>query len=306
VAAEVEASPSRSRPLTNLETEESQAAPDISAGWRVVGVVAGQTTLVTALLYYFGWTRTQAVMGYFGINSAIARLSVNDYIIRSLSIGVRMLIILGLLALILLLGHRWLSAVLASRQRPSLTRLTILICVLTGFSLCVAGMLGFYNWVVYSTQYPFVPVMIAVGVTLVGYGFHLYSADRPNPQSRRLSARTQAAVVVVLDIVLIFWAVAVYANITGGQAAKQLASNLATQPSVAIYSEKPLGLNPPAKVQQLPASYSQYRYLYTNLKLLLYSAGQYFLVPGDWKRGHDPVFLIYEGNGIRFEFYVGS
>jgi hypothetical protein len=304
--AGAEASSNRTQPVTDPDTKDSQTSHDISTGWRIVGTVAGQATLVAALLFYFGWARTQAVMGYFGINSAIARLSVNDYILRSLSITIRMLIILGLLTLILLSGHRWLSTTLASRQRPFMARLAMLACVVPGFLLCIAGVLGFYNWVVYSTQYPFVPIMFAVGVTLVAYGFHIRSFVQPNLQPHKWSARTQTATLVILNIALIFWAVAAYANITGQRAGELLASNLTAQPSVIIYSEKSLGLTTPVKVQQLPGNDSQYRYRYSNLKLLLYSTGQYFLVPDNWKRGHDPVFLINEGNEIRFEFYTGS
>jgi uncharacterized membrane protein len=305
-AAGAKASANRTQSVTDLDAEDSQTSHDISTGWRIVGTVAGQATLVAALLFYFGWARTQAVMGYFGINSAIARLSVNDYILRSLNITIRMLVILGLLTLVLLSGHRWLSTSLASRQRPFMVRLAMLACVVPGFLLCIAGVLGLYNWVVYSTQYPFVPIMFAVGVTLVAYGFHIRSFVQPSPQSHKWPAKTQTATLVILNVALIFWAVAAYANITGQQAGEQLASNLAAQPSVTIYSEKPLGLTTPVKVQQLPGNDSQYRYRYSNLKLLLYSAGQYFLVPDDWKRGRDPVFLINEGNNVRFEFYPGS
>lgn len=75
VTAETEASASSAQPVADLDTEDGQTGHDISAGWRIAGTVAGQATVVAALLFYFGWARTQAVMGYFGINSAIARLS---------------------------------------------------------------------------------------------------------------------------------------------------------------------------------------------------------------------------------------
>lgn len=305
-AVGADGSSSRSQQPVTPDTEKSEGRTGIPARWRAAGAVVGQTTLIGALLYYFGWARTQAAMGYFGIDSSVARFSVNDYIIRSLNVGIKMLVILGLLALLLVLGHRWLSGMLASLQRPSMTRRVILICTLTGLLLCIAGLLGFYNFVIYSTQYPFVPVMIAVGVTLIGYGFHLYVSSRPDPQPYAWSAWVQAVVIIALDIILIFWTVAVYAGITGEQDAKELAANLSAQPSVAIYSEDPLGLNPPAKAKELPASYSRYRYLYTNLKLLLYSSGRYFLVPDNWERGREPVLVVDEGSSLRFEFFTGS
>jgi hypothetical protein len=289
------------------DTADDMAGSDISAALRVAGSVAGQTTLVVALLFYFGWARTQAEMGYFGVSTSVANLSVNDYVLRSLDVAVRLLVILGLLTLILLAGHRWLAGVLADRPRPAMARVAVLACVLAGVLLCIAGVLGFGNWVVYSTQYPFVPIMLAVGVTLVGYGFRIRRLAQPDLRSRGWSARTMTTMLVVLDIALIFWAVAVYASISGRQVGEQLVSSLGTEPRVVVYSEKALGLAAPGlKVEQLPESSYQYRYRYSNLRLLLYSSGRYFLLPDGWKQGRDPVFLLNEGNGSRIEFYSGS
>jgi hypothetical protein len=114
-------------------------------------------------------------------------------------------------------------------------------------------------------------------------------------------------ILVVLDVVLIFWAVAVQANISGQQVGEQLASNLQAQPSVVVYSQQSLGLTAPSvKVARLSGDGYQYRYRYSELRLLLYSDDRYFLLPDGWEQGRDPVFLIEEGNGIRAEFYSGS
>ena len=287
-----EALASRAGPAADLDTGNSSTGHDISAALRVAGSVAGQTTLVIALLFYFGWARTQTLLNYFGISAAIAHLSVNDYVLRSLNITIRLLVILGLLTLLFLSGHRWLVTALAAQRYPSLARFTMLACVVPGFLLCVVGVLGFYNWVTYSTQYPFVPVTLAVGITLVGYGFHIRTLAAADPQPHRWSARTQIATLVVLNIAFIFWAVAVYASITGQRSAYLLASNLGAQPGVIVYSEKSLDLTAPGvKVQQPPGNDSHYRYRYSNLKLLFYSNGRYFLLPIGWKRGRDPVLV---------------
>src|ERR1700733_8747141 len=71
-------SPSRSQQPASLGAEKGEERAGIPARWRAAGAVVGQTTLIGALLYYFGWARTQAAMGYFGIDSSIARFSVND------------------------------------------------------------------------------------------------------------------------------------------------------------------------------------------------------------------------------------
>lgn len=297
---------SPARPVADPDADGNLPGRDISAVLRLAGSIVGPTTLVVALLFYFGWARTQALMGYFGINAAIAHLSVNDYVLRSLNITVRLLIILGLLTLIILSGHRWLVATLAAR-RPSVARFAALAFIVPGLLLCIAGVLGFNNWVVYSTRYPFVPILFAAGVTCVGYGFNIRSSNHPERRPRTWSARSQTATLVVVNIAFIFWAVAVYASISGRQAADQLTSKLGAQPSVIVYSAKSLGLaSPQVKVEQLPGSDSQYQYRYSNLKLLLYSNGRYFLLPRGWKQGHDPAFVLEEGNSLRFEFYTGA
>lgn len=307
IDARTEAFTTRARPVADPEADGNLPGRDISTVLRVAGSIVGPTTLVVALLFYFGWARTQALMGYFGINAAVAHLSVNDYVLRSLSITVRLLVILGLLTLVLLSGHRWLVSKLAARRSPSVARFAALAFIVPGLLLCIAGVLGFNNWVIYSTRYPVVPILFALGVTCVGYGFNIRSSAQPESQPRSWSARSQTATLVVVNIAFIFWAVAVYASIAGRQAADQLASNLGGQPSVIVYSAKSLGLtNPQVKVEQLPGSDSQYEYRYSNLKLLLYSNGRYFLLPSGWKQGHDPAFVLEEGNSMRFEFYAGT
>jgi hypothetical protein len=296
----------RAQPTADPDGGDNRLGRDISAALRIAGSIAAPTTLVVALLFYFGWARTQALLDYFGINAAIAHLSVNDYVLRSLGITVRLLVILGLLTLILLSVHRWLVTVLATRQHSFRARFAMLAFVVPGLLLCVAGILGFYNWVVYSPRYPFVPILFAVGVTLVGYGFHIRSFEYDLPP-RNWSARAQTATLVVVNIAFIFWTVAVYASIIGREAADQLASKLGAQPSVIVYSTKPLGLTAPGiKVEQLPGSDSQYRYRYSSLRLLLYSNGRYFLLPNGWRPHHEPVILLEEGSNVRFEFYTGS
>jgi hypothetical protein len=293
---------------TNSAASEADSPDGLetAAVLRVVGSTAGQTTLIAALLFYFGWARTQAAFSYFGIDSSIAQLSVSDYILRSIDVTVRPLVILGLLILIVLYGHRWLASKLAARGDPKLGRIVMLVCIIVGGLFCVLGVLGFYNVVVYSSKYPFVPVLLAIGVTFVGYGFSILGIARPDLPRRRWRFRSQAIIVVILDIALLFWAVSVYASVSGQQAAAKLASSLGAQPGVVIYSESSLSLNAPGvEVSQLRGPGNQYHYRYSNLRFLLYSNGEYFLLPDGWKQGKDPVFLLKVNDSLRLEFYSG-
>src|SRR5262249_61939 len=157
---------------------------------------------------------------------------------------------------------------------------------------------------------------LAAGVTSLSYGFYLRTfpdqgsgenrsensksnawlfknRSRPEPEPHSWTAQFQIITTIIIDIALIFWALPIYANIAGQQAGKELASNLGVLPKVVVYSETSLGLmDPGIRTELIGKSITQYRYRYSNLRLLLYSDGRYLLIPDTWKPGRDPVFLL--------------
>jgi hypothetical protein len=293
----------------------------LSDAARLVGAIAGQTTLIAALLFYFGWVRIQAELTYFGVNPDVANVSVDDYLLASSQVAIRMLVFLGLLVLVALAGHRWLKDVLTERRS--------LVCITraVGVLLCIGGVLGYFNVLNYSSQYPIVPVMLGAGVTIVWYADYLRGQQNEGAkgkgkkgqsrEARTQKARTQkgraesrssllsraeAVALIAVDVLLIFWVVAVYADNNGTQYSEQL--KLRSLPGVVVYSSDPLGLAAPGlSVKKLAPGQSRYSYRYSGLKYLLYSSGQYFLLPDGWKRGHDPVFVLRQDDGMRVEFY---
>ena len=154
---------------------------------------------------------------------------------RTWATQARPLAVLGLIALVLLVGHRWLAAALAACGRLAIVRVAMVACAL-GVILCIAAFLGSFNWVIYSTRYPLVPILLAVGVTLVGYGLYIRRLAQPDPPHRGWPDRIQVIVLIVLDVALIFWVVAVYASVSGQQVGQHLASNLQAQPAVVVYT----------------------------------------------------------------------
>src|ERR1700761_7412853 len=82
---------------SSANADTSPPGSDLSAAVHAVGSIAGSTTLIAALLFYFGWARTQAALGYFGLNVAVAHLSADDLVLRSVDVTVRPLTVLGLI-----------------------------------------------------------------------------------------------------------------------------------------------------------------------------------------------------------------
>jgi len=71
-----------------------------------------------------------------------------------------------------------------------------------------------------------------------------------------------------------------------------------------VFSAERLSLGPEVNVAALEQEGNAYRYRYTGLRLLAHANGRYLLISPQWRRGQDPVYLLQEHGGIRFEFIV--
>ncbi|MFB4296261.1 hypothetical protein [Actinomadura sp. NTSP31] len=295
------------RPSTeNTEDVEGHRPAGWAAGLQALGQVLAQTTLIVAVLYYFGWARSYALYPYFGVEPSMLRFSVTDYVLRSVVVTVQPLVIATLAILALPWAHRMLRKTVAKQVtggRRLLLRVVIIGCACTGAAFCVAGLLGFYNVVVYSTRYPLVPIFIGIGVALVMYAACWRGATSENPAPKGIEG-LQAAVLVALAGVLVLWAVGVYANLDGTDSARSIERRLDERPPVVVYSTTDLALSAPntgLRAERLHAVHGQYVYRYTGLRLLTYSNGRYILLPEHWAHARDPAFILDERDSLRFE-----
>ncbi|WP_433333289.1 hypothetical protein [Spirillospora sp. CA-294931] len=283
---------------------ERPPAPEIAVlapAFQLVGQVVAQTTALVAVLYYFGWARSNALLGHLGIDPALTRWSATDYALRSVSVVVRPLVIVAILVLCLRLAHRLLTREVERRDAAGGTRAASVVgltLVIAGLVLTVAGLLGFADVVVFSARYPLVPMILGAGVGLIAYGLQYLG-----PGEARISGISMA-VLIALAVTLILWTVSVYAGLAGRDAARLAILGLGNRTSVTVYSEDDLGFAAPGtglRAERLAAPEGRYKYRYTGLRLLLYSDKRYILLPDRWVRTRDPVFVIDEADGLRFE-----
>jgi len=76
-------------------------------------LVLAPTTVITALLFYFGWARTNALFGRLGIDQSALGFTVQDYLLRSVNSTFRPLSVVLLAATAGLSVHIALSRALA-------------------------------------------------------------------------------------------------------------------------------------------------------------------------------------------------
>lgn len=287
-------------------TRQGSGLADISRLGRIFGKVVAPTTLVTGLLFYFGWSFTYWYFHYLGVNSTLLGSSSQDYLMRSvdaLFVPVTVAAVVGLVVL-------WTRAVVpqklssdawarVERQRVSVS---------TGLGLLLVGVAGsaVVSGVARDNLFLIAPLSLVLGVLLLSYAVHSIRVAR-GPQRRTEGVDVQAlaewAAVFALVGVGLFWAVSDYAAAVGTLRARQTVALLPEEPHATLYSERSLDLTGPGVSEvRCTGAEAAYEFRYDGLVLVLQSGGQYLLLPRHWTRGTAPAAVVPEGGSTRLEF----
>lgn len=272
---------------------------------RLAGMLAANASLAVAVLFYMGWSSTNAIYAYFNVNPLDLDLSVTEYVLRSSAL---------LSSVLVLSGGLWLAVTGLPRVRPAellpgwavrlvpaalaraagrlreragdplfraRTGLLLLLAAGTCVALSVSG--------VVDLLYPTLALTGAGAVLLTGTAGSF---------SRALGLVTAAACAL--------WAAGVYAAEQGRAEAEQIAADLAHRTAVVVYSVKPIGLSGPGvEVQELPKEHT-YTRRYVGLRLLVSRGGRYYLLPVGWRHGVNATYLFKESDTTRIEILPGS
>ena len=280
----------------------------------LLGTVVAPTTLLTSLLFYFGWSHAYYFYDYFGVNSTLLGLSTRDYVQKAVDgLFIPMLVLAGV-GLLALWAHSLLRARLALGSRPYVLRL-IAGMAAVGLVLAIGGFWSVFavtalrRWL-YGTA---APLSLAFGVLLLLYTFHLWRSlatgqrtPGPAPGPAWGTVAEWAAVFVLVGLSL-FWAANNYSVAVGRQRAHQMVLQLPREPSVVLFSERSLSLVAPG-VREVRCKDPQagYRFRYDGLKLLPQSSGQYLLLPETWSRRNGVAILIPKNDSLRLELVPAS
>jgi hypothetical protein len=263
-----------------------------------LGLIAGQAALLGALLFYVGWVRTQSLLRHFGLDNNIIHLSWNDYILRSPNVVIPALTLTFAVSVLLVIAGGSLWTYLRRRQKDHLA-LSLGSYVLAAVAL-VLGLVGYFDKVVFSATIPFVPIFFAVAVALFALGAGVSPITDKAKSGVRAYHSTIAILVVLTAVLSTFWIASVYATHTGEALAVLIEKHPTTRTSVTIYSQVDLGLAPPVITTKL-AEDSPFKRRYSGLRFLIYAPDKYALIPENWRRGRDPVYIIRDDPSIRVE-----
>jgi hypothetical protein len=291
---------------------EFEAAEALPRALRLVGSVVAPTTLVTALLFYFGLLYAVGYYRFFGVNFTVLDLPFQGILILSASTGILPLAVLATVTLMAVWIYQLPLDGLVGVRRTVVARVVLPVSAAVGtllLGLVVADIL---------LRGPVFPRGLgeARGLSLVGglllliYAARLRGAVLPRRGRNRVPRAPQAALTAVkwgslfvLFSVGMFWAVGSYAVRVGTADASNLAAGLRCVPDVVVYSEKDLNLTHATVQEEVSGEPgSGYVFRYSGLKIVPQAGPNYLLVHADWSRATGPAILLPRSDAVRLEF----
>lgn len=261
---------------------------------RVLGGIVAPATLVAALMYYFGRLHATNFFAYLGVHFTVFDLTTIDYLVRSQDGLFLPIAVAGLGVLIVVWGRRIVGRRLPAATRASLRRLATPLVAVAGLAGLVVAAWGAVRPTAFAQAAVLPGIALASGVALLAY------AARAGSETTGISAAAivEWAAVFVLVSVGLFWAVANYSAALGAARAREFHARLGERPTVALVSEKDLGLS---GVRAIPcADGTGVRYV--GLVLVLQAGGRYLFLPAGWNPGEGPAILLPESDVVHLEF----
>ena len=289
---------------------------------------------MTALLVFFGYTRSRAYFGYFGIDQGVLNYSLQDHVLRSadstFGAAVRALAVILVLVAIDRLLARWTRPGSNPRSQQLLGRPKVGRIVRVG--LVAVGLLLITLCLLSSVGVPVATVRVSEQATAVGLALGAIIVLRIGPYleltagehkplveasgtvevgqtsgtggSTRLAfGKTGRSLAVVVLLLALFWACTLYASGAGEEVARQVDDEPAHLPLVTVFSDEYLDL--PGELVDMseirsPAGESSYRY--TGLRLLTHSNDRWFLLTGRYAQGYrSSAVILRDSDAVRVE-----
>lgn len=275
----------------------------------ILGFFANLTVL-TALLVYFGWRRSATQADRLGIAESILGMSTRDYLLRSVSPVLVLLVGVSVAGLAWVILDRWLQPLVRSGTKRSGAdvstdrRMVWVLRTLSVAWILLPALVWAVGFVWRALAFVLFPVSIGIGVLLTLYVAYLRQLGSPTDDAARGRNLVLQVSTALLVGVCLFWAAANYANVEGVQLARDIIERTDRLPGVIIYSRGRLHLDGPGVSEtELSQVEGDLRYRYRGLRLLEHTGGKYFLISDGWTATYGVVFVLRDDDeSLRIDF----
>ena len=281
------------------------AAPTGSVWSHVLGflsVIGPPATVVTALVFYFGWARAQAQAEWMGLHVNLFGYTTRDFALLSISALYLPLLLLIALAMLWV----WLDRLLrrridrgaAGRWATALPRAALL-----GAGALIGLMVVLlFAERVYSPLYA--PYLVTAGVLVAAWAVRIRrcAAAVEGPRRPAEQQAVEATLLLVLVALLLFWGTSNFAEARGRGLAEDLEVNLPWLPRAQVYSQEPLGLDVPGVSTHELGTAEAPLYRYDGLRLLTVSGERYFFLHEGWSVEEGTVVVLPDDASLRVQY----
>jgi hypothetical protein len=298
-------------PAKNVENPQASA---LRSALETLSLGVGPTTLIAALLFYFGYVYTQARFAPFGMDPSLLGLSTQDYLLRGIRPFIPPLLLTLTFALPLIWIHRWMDHLEVANHLRYIGRLSA-VMIVTGIVATVLAVIGVSqmmdNLCLVSFcpfAAPFItPVAVILGPATLSYALRLRSVVTEHTQQPSKSSRRSAMILTVTSLIVVFGLFEFFGDWAysfGTRDAKSEESNVSCQDfGVIVYSTLQLQL----KVEGVTETFiggepPAYRFRYTGLVFFIRAGGKFFLIPEQWIASRQVAIVLPDNDAIRLEY----
>jgi hypothetical protein len=294
--------------MTDTEPqEEPSRTPGLVAQLTTYSSVIAPTSVITTLLFYFGYLATRARFEYFGVYLDLVNLSTPDLLLYGsevVFVPVMLVAFTVLIAVALRLAGQWL---VSDPRRDALSGWITLTVLLVAILLLLRALVGVLVPSVSRTESSGVtPLSLMLGALLLRYSASLWqtlAARRPRPPwtPPREGVNVGRYALLALMVAGLFWTAGSFASNYGTGRALDDAEGLPNRPAVILDSHDPVDGPPQGVLHTVLPGNEKFRHRYTGLRLLVESDKRLFLVPTPWSSRTSRTLVIENSAEIRLQ-----
>jgi hypothetical protein len=304
---------------TAEQSNETSGITSPSALLKVLGAVGGQITLLTALLFYFGWARTAAEAQYLGFDASALQLSTSDYVLRSVDTLFLSLFLLAAAMIGVQIAHPHIVSWCHNRidRFHAWLRVAIpLILLMFPLAAWAATRRAPQWWRLVMPLSVTIAVVLCLYIALLARALRqLGSAPSADAALQHAAAQKhepqswwptlQGTLAIALVVLCLFWTIGRFAAVVGDSVAANFVSSIQHQDAAAVtlLSKYDLRIDDLGVHTTRFGDGGTFRFEYQGLVLFIRSGGNFFLLPLGWTYEHPRVIVIPDNDEVRI-YYV--
>lgn len=255
---------------------------------------------LSAVLYYFGYVRVQALYGYFGADVGSLGFSTVDYVVSSAGTFFVLLVTLLVAGVVAVAGHYLLQHVLEHVDVEP-RRLVWVGLGLTATALLVLGVVGLFRRAHPLFSPLFAPCALGAGTALLEYATTMAAASTKATDgvtaALHRTGTVRRALAGGLVLASIFWLAANVALQRGVDSARAIELQLPSQHQAVVYSRDRIQISGPGvNVVPVETPSAAFAFRYNGLRTLVHSGGRWFLLPVGWTHDNGATVILLRDN----------